>query len=188
LPSFMEEQLKLFHISKASKIFKSVKSAGVPFLEVFKLLLVLPFTMSTTDTNLGFVRMIEIYHTRWAIEVFFKEVKQLLSLGKNQSTNFDVQVAQTTITMIQYLLISLKFRQQAYETLNGLFKDLKQEYIEHKLNERILLAIVEILAVLDFLVPDFDFDETLSKLIEYADDTDFIRNIRKMLNLNESAA
>jgi len=145
-------------------------------------------TMLSTDTSLGFVRMIEIYHTRWAIEVFFKEVKQLLGLGKNQSTNFDVQVAQTTITMIQYLLISLKFRQQAYETLNGLFKDLKQEYVEQKLNERILMAIVEILAVLDFLIKDFDFDDTLTKLIDYADDPQFIKNIQNMINLYKSVA
>jgi len=52
--------------------------------------------------------MIEIYNIRWSIEVFFKKVKQLLGLGKNRSTNFEVQIAQTTITMIQYLLISLK--------------------------------------------------------------------------------
>jgi hypothetical protein len=132
--------------------------------------------------------MIEIYHTRWTIEVFFKEAKQLPGLGKNQSTNFDVQIAQTTITMIQYLLISLKFRQQAYETLNGLFKDLKQEYIEHKLNGRILMAIVEILAVLDFLISDFDIDDTISKLIDYADDPQFIKNIKNMINIYKSTA
>ncbi len=145
-------------------------------------------TILSTNTSLGFVRMIEIYHTRWTIEVFFKEAKQLPGLGKNQSTNFDVQIAQTTITMIQYLLISLKFRQQAYETLNGLFKDLKQEYIEHKLNERILMAIVEILAVLDFLISDFDIDDTISKLIDYADDPQFIKNIKNMINIYKSTA
>jgi len=58
---------------------------------------------------------------------------------------------------------------------------LKQEYIEHKLNERILMAIVEILEVLDFLITDFDFDDTLSKLIDYADDPQFIINIQNML-------
>ncbi len=145
-------------------------------------------TILSTNTSLGFVRMIEIYHTRWTIEVFFKEAKQLPGLEKNQSTNFDVQIAQTTITMIQYLLISLKFGQQAYETLNGLFKDMKQEYIEHKLNERILMAIVEILAVLDFLISDFDLDDTISKLIDYADDPQFIKNIQNMINIYKSTA
>ncbi len=90
--------------------------------------------------------------------------------------------------MVQYLLISLKLRQQAYETLNGRFKDLKQEYIEHKLNEKILMAIVEILAVLNFLITDFDFDDTLSKLIDYADDNQLINNIQNMLNIYKSMA
>lgn len=40
--------------------------------------------------------------------------------------------------MIQYLLISLKFRQQAYETIGGLFTDIKQDFIEHKLNDIIM--------------------------------------------------
>jgi hypothetical protein len=43
------------------------------------------------------------------------------------------------------------------------------------------MAIVEILEVLDFLITDFDFDDTLSKLIDYADDPQFIINIQNML-------
>ncbi len=70
---------------------------------------------------------------------------------QNKSTNFDVQVAQTIIMMIQYLLVSLRYRMEAYETIGGLFKDIKQDYIEHKLNERLLLVIIEIFAILDLL-------------------------------------
>jgi len=65
---------------------------------------------------------------------------------------------------------------------------LKQEYIEHKLNGRILMAIVEILAVLDFLISDFDIDDTISKLIDYADDPQFIKNIKNMINIYKSTA
>ncbi|MCF8380864.1 MAG: transposase [Bacteroidales bacterium] len=54
----------------------------------------------TTDTELSFIRMIEIYQIRWTVEVFFKEAKQLLGLGRCQSTDFDAQIADTTITMI----------------------------------------------------------------------------------------
>ena len=53
--------------------------------------------------------------------------------------------------MIQYLLVSLRYRMEAYETIGGLFKDIKQDYIEHKLNERLLLVIIEIFAILDLL-------------------------------------
>ncbi|MCF6357234.1 MAG: transposase [Draconibacterium sp.] len=145
-------------------------------------------TIISTDTNLAFNRMIEIYNVRWTIEVFFKEAKQLLGLGKNQSTNFDVQVAQTTITMIQYLLVSLKYRMEAYETIGGLFKDIKQDYIEHKLNERLLLAIIEILAVLDLLTAGVDIEETISKLICYSDSLSFLRNNQDNVNITKLAA
>ena len=145
-------------------------------------------TILSTDTELNFTKMLEIYNIRWSIEVFFKEAKQLLGLGKSQSTNFDVQVAQTTITMIQYLLISLKYRIEAYETIGGLFKDVKQNYIEYKLNERLLLAIIEILAILDLLIDDINIEEITSKLIHYSDNFSFLKNNEKMLNIAKLAS
>ncbi|MEA3317614.1 MAG: transposase [Bacteroidota bacterium] len=131
-------------------------------------------TIISTDTTLNFNQMMSIYKKRWTIEVFFKEAKQLLGLGTSQSTNFDVQVAQTTINMIQYLLVSLKFRQQAYESIDGLFKDIKQDFIEHKLDDRIMLAIVELIAVLEFIIEDFNIEATISKLIHYNEKFDFL--------------
>ncbi|KAA1242111.1 transposase [Aquimarina sp. RZ0] len=91
-------------------------------------------TIVSTDTSLSFIKMIETYNIRWTIEVFFKEMKQLFELGKCQSTNFDLQVAQTTITMIQYLLTSIRYRMEDYETIGGLFRELKQGYIKYKMN------------------------------------------------------
>ena len=137
-------------------------------------------TLISTDTSLSFNHMIEVYNIRWSIEVFFKEAKQLLGLGKSQSTNFDVQVAQVTITMIQYLLISLKYRVEAYETINGLFKNLKQKYIEHKLNKRLMSVIMDILLVLDLLGIEFDPMITISKLISCSDELSFIENHSKL--------
>ncbi len=53
--------------------------------------------------------MMDIYSTRWSIEVSFKEAKQLLSLDRNQSTNFDVQIAHTTIIIrVQYQTVEFK--------------------------------------------------------------------------------
>ena len=118
----------------------------------------------------------DIYSTRWTIEVFFKEAKQLLGLGKCQSTNFDVQIAQTTITMMRYLLVSLRHRMEAYQTIGGIFKDLKQDYIEHKLNKRLLLVIVDILEVLDLLIENIDIHSITSKLMLYSDSLSFLHN------------
>ena len=145
-------------------------------------------TLVSTDTSLSFNRMIRIYNIRWSIEVFFKEAKQLLGLGKSQSVNFDVQVAQATITMIQYLLISLKYRMEAYETINGLFKDIKQDYIEYKLNERLMAVIIDILVVLDLLGVRIDFEITISNLISYSDNFNFLKSTNKSPDIYKLAS
>lgn len=134
---------------------------------------------------MSFVKTIEIYNIRWTIEIFFKEAKQLLRLGKSQSTNFDVQVAQTTVKMIQYLLVSIKYRMEAYETIGGMFKNIKQDYIEHNLNERLLLAIIEILSVLELIIGTIDFEESIRKLIFYSDSLLFLNNKKNPINLNK---
>ena len=133
-------------------------------------------TLITTDTTLNFVRAIEVYGIRWSIEVFFKEAKQLFGLGKCQSTNFDVQIAQITITMTQYLLTSIRYRMEAYETIGGLFKDLKQDYIENKLNVRILAVVSLIVTILEKLVESIDVEIITSKLIENIEDFGFSIN------------
>ena len=145
-------------------------------------------TLISTDTSLSFNHMIEIYNIRWSIEVFFKEAKQLLGLGKSQSTNFDVQVAQVTITMIQYLLISLKYRVEAYETINGLFKDMKQNYIEHKLNKRLMSVIIDILVVLDLLGIEINIETTISNLISYSDNFSFLKNTNDCTSIYKLAS
>ncbi|NPD48405.1 transposase, partial [Lentimicrobium sp. S6] len=123
----------------------------------------------------------EIYSIRWTIEVFFKEVKQLFKLGTCQSTNFDVQIAQTTIIMIQYLLTSIRFRMEAYETIGGLFRDLKQDYIEHKLNDRILLIVYQIMDFLEKVIDGVDFQKIAHELINNSENFLFFREKEPIL-------
>ena len=56
----------------------------------------------TINTKLKFEKGYKIYSTRWTIEVFFKECKQFLRLGKCETLHFDAQIATTTICMLQY--------------------------------------------------------------------------------------
>lgn len=53
---------------------------------------------------------------------------------------------------------------EAYETIGGMFKNIKQDYIEHTLNKRKLLVITEILVVLELLVDNIDINEIAGKL------------------------
>lgn len=42
-PEFFSKHLELFKFSKSSKLFQSVKGSGVPFWEIMRILLVMPF-------------------------------------------------------------------------------------------------------------------------------------------------
>lgn len=136
-------------------------------------------TLISTDTSIIFTKAIEVYGIRWSIEVFFKEAKQLFRLGKSQSTNFDVQIAQITITMVQYLLTSIRYRIEAYETIGGLFKDLKQNYIENKLNIRILAVIGQIISILEKFIKSIDVELITSEIISNIEEFGFLTNSHK---------
>jgi hypothetical protein len=132
----------------------------------------------TTDTQLSFSKMIEIYHIRWTVEVFFKEAKQLLGLGKCQSNDFDAQIADTTITMIQYLLLTLKYRFEHYETKGALFKHIREEIIQHRLNERLWGLFIELIRIMEVLFDELDEMEILEKILN---DERAYEMIRKLL-------
>jgi len=120
----------------------------------------------TTDTSLSFIRMIEIYQIRWTVEVFFKEAKQLLGLGRCQSNDFDARIADTTITMIQYILLTLKFRFEHYETKGALFSHIRDGIIETRLNERLWGLFVELIRVMVVLFDDMDEMDLLKRILE----------------------
>jgi hypothetical protein len=90
-----------------------------------------------TDTKLTFLKAIEIYQIRWSIEVFFKETKQMLNLGGCQSSNFDAQIADTTITMIAYILLAFRFRYDNYESMGALFRAMGAENLQKTIDIRL---------------------------------------------------
>jgi IS4 transposase len=83
-----------------------------------------------TDTKLSFEKAFEIYATRWAIDVYFKECKQYLRLGKCESVDFDAQIAATTLCMLQYNLFLVVKRFESYESFGALFRAAKAELLE----------------------------------------------------------
>ncbi len=117
-----------------------------------------------TDTSLSFIKMIEIYQIRWTIEVFFKEAKQLFGLGRYQSNDFDAQIAEVTITMIQHIILTLRYRFDKYESKGGLFKEVAREIIEQKLNERLWGLFIAILKIIEILFEDMYHEQLLEKI------------------------
>jgi len=118
----------------------------------------------TTDMDLTFEQAYKIYSTRWAIEVFFKESKQYLGLGKNQAQDFDTQIAATTITMIQYNILSVAKGFSDYESIGEIFRSTKVDTIQLTVTEKIWKMITEILTKLAELF-DIDTDSLMEKIL-----------------------
>ena len=119
----------------------------------------------STNTKLGIHKAYEIYSIRWSIEVFFKEAKQYFGLGKSQSQDFDAQIADISIAIIQYNVFSLAKRIEAYETLGGLFKEIKEQVIEYTISERIWGFIQELLRIMSEIC-DGNFNELIVSVMK----------------------
>lgn len=94
--------------------------------------------ISTNNLTLSFVDVIDIYQIRWSIEVFFKDSKQYLNLSKCQSNTFDAQIADITISMTQYIMLSYFKRLNFQQTIGGLFENIAKELEELDLVTRLI--------------------------------------------------
>jgi len=98
----------------------------------------------TNDLDLSFNKLMEIYHIRWSIEVFFKDAKQYLQLGKCQCNNFDSQVGAATLAMMQYIMLLL-YKQLHYgQTLGSIFNILGRQAQQENITRYLLELFWEI--------------------------------------------
>lgn len=117
--------------------------------------------MITTDMSLNFIKTFELYQIRWSIEVLFRECKQYLELGRCQSPDLNVQIADCTLAFIGYTIISLRKRFSDYETFGDLFRDIRDSFQERTFIERLLPMIADLLEEIAGL-----FGSTLDELLE----------------------
>jgi hypothetical protein len=81
----------------------------------------------STDTSLHSSTIIKKYTKRWTVEVFFKECKQLLGLGKEQAQVFNAQVFSVTAVWLRYNLLSFLNQNENYpDTLGVLFDQIAE--------------------------------------------------------------
>lgn len=100
--------------------------------------------IATTDTAMTDYEVLETYAKRWAIETFFENNKQLLKLGKEQSIDFDVQIAMTTIRAIAYsITVAIKRLNEDERVLGQLFEAISNEFARVNLDKTILTEIFE---------------------------------------------
>lgn len=120
----------------------------------------------TTNTSLTFKDAWHIYSRRWSIEVIFKDCKTFLGLGKCQSTSFASQIAATTLSFMQYNILSVAKRFTSYETIGGLFRDAEGETVQLSIVQQIWGTIQEVVANIAevFEISDEDiYDAILNK-------------------------
>lgn len=94
----------------------------------------------TNDLEIAFNKLMETYHIRWSCEVFFKDGKQHLQLGKCQCNNFDSQIGTTTLAMMQYMMLLL-YKQMHYGKSLGSIFDMLSSQAEEENITRYLLEI-----------------------------------------------
>jgi len=119
----------------------------------------------STDISLNFTQTIEIYQIRWSIEVFFKESKQHFMLGKNQSQDFDSQISDTTLRMIEYIFIALQHKVEKYESIGKIFEQHKEYAKELKLHERLVLLLIAVIDIIEILFNEADFENIFENVI-----------------------
>ena len=127
----------------------------------------------TTDLGINFNRLMEIYHIRWSIEVFFKDAKQYLQLGKCQGSNFDSQIASITISMIRYLML-IWYKQIHYDqSLGSLFDKLSIQTQEESIARHLTIIFWDIVEkigqllkidIMEFMVEIIREDEKAKKV------------------------
>jgi hypothetical protein len=130
----------------------------------------------TTDTKLSFLKAIEIYQIRWSIEVFFKEAKELLNLGGCQSSNVDAQIADTTITMIAYILLAFRFRYENYESMGALFRAMNAEILQKTIDIRLWELFIDLIQIVCQMI-EKDFEDVMDLIMRKPEMAQWVENI-----------
>ena len=114
----------------------------------------------TTDRSLSFTKAFEYYQIRWNTEVMYRECKQYLGLGKCQSVDFDAQIADCTLALATYTMLTLYKRFGDYETMGALFRQMQGDLMPLTLWQRILPVIATVIYRLCHLL-GADFEQTM---------------------------
>jgi hypothetical protein len=125
----------------------------------------------STDTDISPLQIIKTYSKRWAIEVFFKDCKQNLCLGKEQNRNFDALIASTSLVFIRYILLSyLLRRQEDFMTIGSLFRNISEEIMKQTLAVKLWEFFKQLITLSIPLFLPRDVITGFGELFEFIDD------------------
>ena len=100
----------------------------------------------------------------------------MLNLGGCQSSNFDAQIADTTITMIAYILLAFRFRYDNYETMGGLFRAISAETLRKTLDIRLWELFIDLVKTVCQLI-EKDFDDVMELVMRKPEMAQLVESI-----------
>lgn len=143
----------------------------------------------STDTKLTFIDAMKHYQVRWTIEVFFKDCKQKLHLNACQSTDLDAHIATVSIVFMNYMVLAMRKRFDDYETLGGLFTDIKEIIIEDILIKKIWNIFIDAYMLI-FSPMGIEWEIFITNLIQNKDELNelILQNFDIFFKLNKNVA
>jgi len=102
----------------------------------------------TTKQDMSYIKMIQVYSIRWNIEIGFKEMKQLLGLGKSHANDFAAQIAHASCVIIAHAILADCKYHEEYQSMGILFESVKEQYNSLLTMDKILLLIEYILVTI----------------------------------------
>jgi len=137
----------------------------------------------TTKLDMSYIEAIKVYSIRWNIEIGFKEMKQLLELGKSQANDFAAQIAHTSCVFIAHsLLADCKYHEQ-YQSLGILFEGVQEQYTALLTMDRLLLLIEYILKTIGDHLGGIE-NITVEELLNSSEYAEFKDMLEKSLTFN----
>jgi len=120
----------------------------------------------STDLELEPSEILTYYARWWAIEVFFKDGKQMLYRSKEQSETFDAVVACYSLVMLRYLLLVYILNKYHFTCPIGpLFRDLVENHLQLTTAEKMWAYIKELMITSSELFwPEMEPDKFLHLL------------------------
>ena len=121
----------------------------------------------STDTELEASEILNYYARRWPIECFFKDSKQLLNLGKEQSETFDAMIACYSLVMIRYLLLIYITNKYSHKgPIGPLFRVLTESHLQLSQTKAVWVYVKELLILSSQLLW---LDSEIERLMELID-------------------
>ena len=105
-------------------------------------------------------------------------------MGKCQSNDFDAHIADVTITMVQHILLTLRYRIENYETMEGLFSQIKEATIKQRLNQRLWGLFIELMQIIETVFGEIDEQELFERIFQNEEAS---RRITRLLDDKEIA-